>query len=287
MALPKINQIDALVELFLVLGINEQNGTGMLRTVLLLGFTALLTACVSGQQEDILQSVVEPQSAQTASIKPLQEPQDEPVESAELGIQPNTDSSRSEFAFDQNVLEPVYRPVTKKTYLINGLASSVESIGYGFTNLSKKIPGSTLHNYASFIESSTLIRAEVTRELKQAYRKDNNVEINLIGISFGANIVTLIAADLDRAKIPVNYLVTMEGPAMVPIRKNVRIADNFSCTNLDCFRTKSRLAWGNKETSYETFKIKTSHIPLANHPLVHNRILQQLNSSPSLILGAQ
>lgn len=263
----------------------------MLRKVLLLAFAAFLAACVSGQQDDILQSAVSPQTEQTASIEPVQEPQVEVVETIEQNAEANpeqpADASRSAFAFEQNVLEPVYRPTTKKTYLINGLASSVESIGYGFTNLSKKIPGSTLHNYASFIESSTLIRAEVTRELKQAYRKDKNVEINLIGISFGANIVTLIAADLDRAKIPVNYLVTMEGPAMVPIRKNVRVADNFSCTNLDCFRTKSRLAWGNKETSFNTFKIKTSHIPLANHPLVHNRILQQLNASPSVILGAQ
>ena len=144
-----------------------------------------------------------------------------------------------------------------------------------------------MHNYASFIESSTLIRSEVTRELKKAYRKNPNVEINLIGISFGANIVTLIAADLDRAKIPVNYIATMEGPAMVPIRDNVRVADNFSCTNLDCFRTKSRLSWGNKTTRYSAFKIKSSHIPLANHPDVHRRILSQINTAPTASLGLQ
>ena len=171
----------------------------------------------------------------------------------------------------------IFRP--KKTYLINGLASSVESIGYGFTNLSKKIPGSKLHNYASFIESSTIIRSRVTKELKTAYESNPNVEINLIGISFGANIVTLIAADLDRAGIPVNYLATMEGPAMVPIRDNVRVADNFSCTNLDCFRTKSRLSFGNKTTRYSAFKIKSSHIPLANNAQVHSRILSQLANS--------
>lgn len=191
------------------------------------------------------------------------------------------------FASDEQVVEPILRPRNQKTYLINGLASSVGSIGYGFTNLSKKIPGSVLHNYATFVESSTVIRAEVTRELKAAYRADPNVEINMIGISFGANIVTLIAADLDRAKIPVNYLVTMEGPAMVPIRDNVRKADNFSCTNLDCFRTSSKLMWGNKTTEFDSFKIKASHIPLANHPRVHERILSVLRERPPQIFATQ
>ena len=52
------------------------------------------------------------------------------------------------------------------------------------------------------------------------YAQNPDTQINLIGISFGANIVTLIAADLALRKIPVNYLATMEGPAMVPIRSN-------------------------------------------------------------------
>ncbi len=199
---------------------------------------------------------------------------------------PSTNGSVS-FATGDDIVEPILRPRNQKTYLINGLASSVGSIGYGFTNLSKKIPGSVLHNYATFVESSTVIRAEVTRELKAAYRADPNVEINMIGISFGANIVTLIANDLDRAGIPVNYLVTMEGPAMVPIRDNVRKADNFSCTNLDCFRTKSRLSWGNNRTEFQSFKIKASHIPLANHPQVHRRILSVLRERPDQIFANQ
>ena len=144
-----------------------------------------------------------------------------------------------------------------------------------------------MHNYASFVESSTIIRSKVTRELKAAYQNDPDVEINLIGLSFGANIVTLIAADLDRARVPVNYLVTMEGPAMVPITDNVKIADNFSCTNLDCFRTKSRLAWGNKKTRYSAFKIKSSHIPLANHGDVHRRILSQINRPLPPLIAVQ
>ncbi|MEO0328790.1 MAG: hypothetical protein AAF217_09355 [Pseudomonadota bacterium] len=188
---------------------------------------------------------------------------------------------------NQNNAPLYFRSRKKKTYLINGLASSIESIGYGFTNLSRKIPGSSLHNYASFIESSTVIRSRITREIKSAYRQDPNVEINLIGISFGANIVTLIATDLDLARIPVNYIATLEGPAMVPIRKNVRIADSFSCTNLDCFRTRSRLAFGNKVTKFRTFKVNSSHIPLADHPSVHTRIVSQINALPPSAYSAQ
>ncbi len=179
----------------------------------------------------------------------------------------------------QTNLDEFYRPPPSKTYLINGLASNVEIIGYGFRNLSRKIPGSELHNYASFIESSTLIRSQVTREIRRAYARDPRLQINLIGISFGANIVTLIAADLALRNIPINYLATMEGPAMVPIRSNVRIADSFSCTNLDCFRTRSFLSWGNRITRHQHFRIKSSHIPLADHPQVHRRILNQINQS--------
>ena len=178
-------------------------------------------------------------------------------------------------------IQPLYfRNRENITYLVNGLASSVESIGYGFTNLAKKIPSARLHNYASFVESSTVIPAKILNELKNAYRKNPNVEINLIGISFGANMVTVLAAELKRLNIPVNYLATLEGPVMVPIRSNVRVADNFSCTNLDCFKTSSRLAFNNKATKFQSFKIPTSHIPLANHPQVHERILSQISTLP-------
>ncbi|MEM7069516.1 MAG: hypothetical protein AAF478_11615 [Pseudomonadota bacterium] len=239
----------------------------MHRKGIFLFLVLFLASCVSGNEGDVLQSAASTDQKQIVkSFKQAQINNSEALSIQPLPLEPG--------------LPAAPPPPPKKTYLINGLASSVEFIGYGFTNLSKKIPGSRLHNYASFIESSTVIRSKVTRELKAAYKSDPSVQINLIGISFGANIVTLIAADLDRAGIPVNYLVTMEGPAMVPIRDNVRMADNFSCTNLDCFRTKSRLSWGNKKTNFQTFKIKTSHIPLADHPDVHRRILSRINTNP-------
>lgn len=266
-----------------------------------------LSACVADGETPVLSSAVTQSASQSSEPAPSQP---SPVEIASAPqVQQSPDISqnkigpgaatmdansagadpgvRTSFASESETYEPVFKPRNKKTYLINGLASSVESIGYGFRNLSKKIPGSVLHNYASFVESSTVIRSKVTRQLKAAYREDPDVEINLIGISFGANIVTLIAADLDRAGIPVNYLVTMEGPAMVPVADNVRVADNFSCTNLDCFRTKSRLAWGNRTTRYATFKIRASHIPLADHPDVHRRIIAQINAPREPLVATQ
>lgn len=257
---------------------------------------ALFAGCTTADTSSVLTSAVQPQSqpVQTAEnsdqTTPLQTGGNQQVTSA-YSPQPTSETSdtagRTAFATSQSVFDPAPRPRTRKTYLINGLASSIGNIGYGFTNLSKKIPGSELYNYASFVESSTIIRSRVTKELKAAYRADPYVEINLIGISFGANIVTIIAQELGRSKIPVNYLATLDGPAMIPIRDNVRITDNFTCTNLDCFKTNSRLSWGNKKTVKGSFKIKSSHIPLANHPQVHSRILQQINSQPPINVAIQ
>jgi len=250
-----------------------------------------LAACTAASNEDVLASATGPQAGPA---------QQEPVASQDLASQPDFETSlfrkpkqagtpgnqprvTSSFASENNAFaQPQTRQRAKKTYLINGLASNIGNIGIGFTNLSRKIPGSVLHNYASFVESSTVIRSRVTKELKAAYRKNPNLEINLIGISFGANIVTIIAQELDRSKIPVNYLATLDGPAMLPIRKNVRVTDNFTCTNLDCFKTNTRLGWGNKKTIKDSFRLKSSHIPLANNPRVHARILQQINAAPPL-----
>lgn len=230
----------------------------------LLAILVVLSGCVSGSDDLGLASVSsKPEVRSSATANSVVTAQSAP---------------NSSYATEQTETEIFVRPRVQKTYLINGLASSVKSIGYGFTNLSRKIRGSSLHNYASFIESSTIIRSQVTRDIRAQYARNPNVEINMIGISFGANIVTLIAADLHRHKIPVNYLVTMEGPAMVPIKNNVRKADHFRCTNLDCFRTKAKLSRGNKRTKFAIYDIKTSHIPLADHRDVHAHILRQIRA---------
>ncbi len=250
----------------------------------------LVSACVGSSNEDVLQSAIQPKlelnsQAETpnSEVSPFQVgsvSQQKPT----IQNQPNIAFASDEPTVNQlqeiepePFIPPPPPPRVKKTYLINGLGSSVGSIGYGFTNLAKKIPNSTLHNYTSFVESSTLIRTKVSREIKAAYAADPDIEINLIGISFGANIVTWIAEELHRKDIPINYLATLEGPAMSRIHENVRLADNFSCTGLSCFRTSSKLSWGNKETEFSKFKIKAGHIDLADHPQVHDRVLYQIN----------
>ncbi len=241
-----------------------------LKTPFILASIAVgLSACVSGS-DDLGLASVKP-AAQTTNSYANTDSSPQTI----VRVEP---SSAYAYATDETFIEPVVKPRVQKTYLINGLASSVKAIGYGFTNLSKKINGASLHNYASFIESSTIIRSTVTKEIRAEYAKNPDLEINMIGISFGANIVTLIAADLHRRNIPVNYLVTMEGPAMVPIRNNVRKADHFRCTNLDCFKTKAKLARGNKTTKFATYDIKASHIPLANHADVHAHIIRQIEA---------
>lgn len=161
----------------------------------------------------------------------------------------------------------------KKTWIINGLGSNAESIGYGINNLSKKLPGSKLFNYAIMGQAYSSIRNKITREIKSAYEKNKRTKINLIGFSVGANIATLIAAELDREDIPVYYLAAIEGPAMVAVTDNVRKADSFSCTQAGCFRTKLRLAQDNKQTKLSTYKIDATHIPTGDHEDVHKRIV--------------
>ena len=263
------------------------------KKISILSMAFMVSACVGSNNEDVLQSAIQPQTElNSTAVTPNAEVSPFKVGSISQ-IKPNVPKQPNiAFASDEPtvnqlqeiepepLLPPPPPPRVKKTYLINGLGSSVGAIGYGFTNLAKKIPGATLHNYTSFVESSTLIRTKVSKQIQAAYKADPTVEINLIGISFGANIVTWIAEELHRKDIPINYLATLEGPAMSRIHENVRLADNFSCTGLSCFRTSSRLSWGNKETEFSKFKIKAGHIDLADHPQVHNRVLYQINRPP-------
>ena len=168
--------------------------------------------------------------------------------------------------------------MTRKTWVINGLGSTASSIGYGFTNLSKKIPGSILYNYTSMVQGSTVIRKKIINDVKAAYKKNRRIRINLIGFSFGANIASQIAAALDKDNIPVNYLATIEGPLLTAVKPNVKKADNFSCTKGSCFRTSLKLASGNNATRLASYKIDARHIPTGDHKKVHSRILKQIRN---------
>ena len=122
------------------------------------------------------------------------------------------------------------------------------------------------------------VRGYAAPEVEAAYRADPNIAVNLIGISLGADLITVIATRLDEKNIPVNYLGIVDGTSLKPIPDNVRKADNLTCSNLDCTRAKARLAPGNNSTVLETKIYRSSHIPLGNHDGLHARVIAQSNS---------
>ncbi|MCP4074251.1 MAG: hypothetical protein GY742_21380 [Hyphomicrobiales bacterium] len=171
-----------------------------------------------------------------------------------------------------------------KTILINGFASAVPFIGFGFRNLQKKIPDAELYSYVGPVEGWTIIAPKVLRDVRAAYRQNPNIAINLIGVSFGANLLTRIVAVLDKENIPVSYLGILDGYPLTPVTPNVRRVDNFTCTAMGCLRDKVKLSRGNDVTVQFAFKYDTTHIELPNRFEVQRRILRQI-STYSLDLG--
>lgn len=177
-----------------------------------------------------------------------------------------------------NTQSAIQKPRTQKTYLINGLLSAVPFIGYGFRNLHKKMPEAQIHSYISPVESNAVIMPQVLREIEAAYKVDPNVSVNLIGISLGADFITVVAERLNKKNIPVNYLGIVDGTSLRPIPANVRKADNLTCTLLDCTKAKARLARGNNSTIFTEKKFRSSHIPLGNNDELHARVIAQSRS---------
>lgn len=190
---------------------------------------------------------------------------------AETGVEAAT----KEYA-EVEVLPP--HPRTQKTYLINGLMSAIPFIGYGFRNLHKKMPEAQLFSYLSPVESAGVIMPKVMNELEAAYAQDPNVSINLIGISLGADFVSIVAEKLHKKGIPVNYLGIVDGTSLRPIQSNVKKADNLTCTFIDCVKGRVRLAPGNSTTILFKKKYKSSHIPLGDNADLHAHVIEQSRS---------
>jgi hypothetical protein len=167
-----------------------------------------------------------------------------------------------------------------QTILINGFASAVPFIGYGMKNLQAQIPGSQLYSYVGPVEGWTVIAPKVIGDVRKAYRENPATEINLNGVSFGANLLTRIVAVLDKDGIPISYLGIVDGLPLTPITPNVRRVDNFTCTAIGCLRDKIELTAGNDLTIHSAFKYDTTHIELPNKAEVQQRILRQITSYP-------
>lgn len=180
-------------------------------------------------------------------------------------------------------LTPVYQH--QKTYLVNGLASVVPFVGYGFDNLKNKLHDAKNYDYATPVEGRMAIQPMVLADIKREYAKDRSILINLVGISYGANIVTSLAAQLNSAGIPVNYLGVLDGPMLTRVTPNVHRVDNFVCRTVGCIGQKVRLAKGNNTTIHTEFKLSSSHIGLGDNDTVHSRIVGQLTAYPLLVAG--
>ena len=178
------------------------------------------------------------------------------------------------------------RYVQSRTWLINGLASAIPFIGYGFSDLQKKIPGSELFSYISPVEGSMVIQPKVLSEIRAAYRANPDIQINLIGISYGANLITRMAGKLNREGIPISYLGVLDGLPLADVTPNVRRVDNFTCTYPGCLRDKVRLTRDNDVTIEHAFKFASTHIALGDNKTVHDRILHQIATYPLDVTGA-
>ena len=183
-------------------------------------------------------------------------------------------------ALAQKHSQPSYQPahIESKTYLINGLVSAIPFIGYGMANLKKKIPSARLFSYVSPIEGSGVIQPSIIREIRKLHKRNPAIQINLIGISYGATMVTSISSILARENIPVNYLGVIDGRPLTKIQPNVRRADNFTCSFIDCIGVKLRMANGNSATQKVSFKFRSTHINLGNNDDMHTRIIQQIST---------
>ncbi|MCF6321074.1 MAG: hypothetical protein L3J32_04825 [Rhizobiaceae bacterium] len=162
-----------------------------------------------------------------------------------------------------------------RTYLVNGIASAVPFIGYGMRNLKKKIRGAKLFSYLTSGEGSRVAR-NITQDVIALHAANPDIKINLIGISYGANMITKIAGTLAGRGIPVNYLGIIDGTALTPIQANVAKADNFTCTNADCTGARVQIISGNTITVFQKFSIDSAHIALGNNAQVHSRVVAQI-----------
>jgi hypothetical protein len=164
------------------------------------------------------------------------------------------------------------------SYFINGLASAIPAIGYGLRDLSTNLGGKH-YSYVTPLESTVPIQFAVIADIETQLTANPNARINLIGVSYGGNIATLIAQQLDVRQIAVNYLAIIDAPAPVSITSNVHRVDNFYCRRVGCIGQKIRLSQSNKSTIQQQFLVREKHIALSASPTVTERITGQLSET--------
>ncbi|MCB1451672.1 MAG: hypothetical protein KDJ67_16430 [Nitratireductor sp.] len=151
-----------------------------------------------------------------------------------------------------------------KTYLVNGILSAT-AIGYGFKNLKKKIPGSSLFLMVTGIEAGS-IRQTIVKDIRKRHAADPTEQFTLAGISAGANVVLQVAQEVAKDGIPIHYLAIVEGDGG-SLPGNVANADNFICAQRGALCNMKSVSGAN------TIRVNTGHIDMGNSPEVHNRVV--------------
>lgn len=159
-----------------------------------------------------------------------------------------------------------------KIYLVNGLLSKL--LGYGLTNLSKKIPTARHFKFAGGVTRATI--DGIIADASRAYNANPSTRISLIGISQGGKAIATIAAALHKKGVKVHYMGVIEASSPTTIYPNVRKVDNFICSGASCSRNPVRLAPGNSVTRVKTYTLDTGHVDSGNHPTMHRRVISQV-----------
>lgn len=162
------------------------------------------------------------------------------------------------------------------SYFINGLASAIPAVGYGLRDLSLSLGGKH-YSYVTPVESTVPIQISIIADVQKQLDANPDAKFNLVGVSYGGNIATLIAQQLNARKISVNYLAVIDAPAPVSITSNVHRVDNFYCRRVGCIGQKIRLSRGNKTTIRQQFLVRENHIALSASSTVTERITGQLS----------
>jgi len=165
------------------------------------------------------------------------------------------------------------------SYFINGLGSAIPEIGKGLDSLSSKI-GGKYFAYITPIEGTLPITVAVISDVQAKLKHNPDAKFNIIGTSYGGNIATIIASQLNQIGANVNYLAVIDAPAPLAIPKNVHRVDNFVCRRIGCIGQKLRLEKGNDLTWIEQFKLDSNHIELSSNDFVQNRVIGQLTELP-------
>ena len=110
--------------------------------------------------------------------------------------------------------------VREKVFVIKGL---LNVFSRGMVTLGKKLDKNNIDNV---VFNHTLWRSYV-KELLNTDESRRPTHVFIVGHSFGANAALLMARELEKQNITVDYLVTFDGDSPLPAASNIKHVTNF------------------------------------------------------------